>query len=776
MQKLKQFKENTKPDMAINTGPHPRGSSSPLVWPIADSTLASPQANMVDELLECIIHLANFHGISVSKRALTDDVAIAGEKITPASLPALVNKIGLSSRKITKKNNNFKNLITPFIVLTSTRGAWVVHKVTSDSVIAFIPGHEDLVQVTKAAYEKKLDEHIFEILPTDLSEHTSIFSSKTDGRKWFWKVIGEIRGEYLKVILASVIVNLLAIAAPLFTLNVYDRVLPNSAFSTLWVLAIGMGCVLVFDLLFRALRAAIIDSSGRWADVKLASNIFNHVLRIKMADKPLRSGEFANRLRDFETVREFFSSATIIAIIDILFIALFLFVIHAVGGPLAYIPAIAVVVVLLFGIIIQPLMMRNVRAVQEEAAEKHGLLIEAIHGLDTIKTLNAEKVFLKRWQALVAKTARSTEKVRGFSINMINVTIMVQQAVTVGLIIVGTYLFDAGEISMGGIIATVMLASRAVAPLGSVAGTLSRLQQSLISLKNLNDIMALEVENSEASYEVSRKVAHGTIVFDKVNFAYPNTMTLALTDTSFQIREGERIGIIGKVGAGKSTLAQLIAGLYKPAEGSVSIDGININQIHTSDLRDALGYVQQDVLLFSGTVRENIAFGQPFATDEDIVKAAELSGAASFINAHPLGYGMPVGEGGRFLSGGQRQFIALSRALIRNPTIYLLDEPTSAMDTMSEKIFMERLDEVTKGKTLIISTHRQSLLSIVDKIMFIENGRLLAYGPKAQVMTFLNKQTQSNSKAKPSFKKSGDLRPIKTKANVASPSIDKEAS
>lgn len=718
-----------------------------------------------DELLICVGHLGKFQGLSISPRALIDDGVVSGNCLTPATVPVILEKFGLSSRNLQCQFDKIGKGILPLIALTKGRGAWVIHRVTDKDLTAFVPGHTDLITVSKDEFERQYSGRIIEVLVSDQSVHTTVFAAHKDPRKWFWRVIGEIKGQYLKVILASVIVNLLAVAAPLFTLNVYDRVLPNSAFSTLWVLAVGMALVLIFDLVFRALRGAIIDSTGRWADVKLASSIFEHVLHMKMSDKPLRSGEFANRLREFETVREFFSSATILAIIDILFIALFIFVIHTVGGPLAYIPAVAVVLVLLFGIIIQPLMMRNVRAVQEEAAEKHGVLIEAIHGLDTIKALNAEKVFLKRWQALVAKTARSTEKVRGFSLNMINFTMMVQQAVTVSLIIMGTYLFDAGTISMGGIIATVMLASRAIAPLGSVAGTLSRLQQSLISLKNLNDIMSTELENSEASYELSRKIENGSITFSSVSFAYPNTTAPALIDTSFRINSGERIGIIGKVGAGKSTLAQLIAGLYEPSDGSVSVDGINLSQIHTTDLRDALGYVQQDVVLFSGTVRDNIAFGRPFVSDEDIVRAAKISGAESFIDHHPLGYGMPVGEGGRFLSGGQRQFIALARAIIRDPAIYLLDEPTSAMDIASEKLFMTQLDMATEGKTLIISTHRQSLLSLVDKIMLVENGRLLAYGPKDQVLAFLQAkglkpQDRAPATPKAPAKQSGQIQPV----------------
>ncbi len=714
-----------------------------------DANLAAPSYVSVhnDPLLDCFRHIAQHHYINLPSHGLTDGLALVGEQISPAHIQSLAKKAGLSSGAFDCKIEGLGRHVLPCIALTTGRGAWVIHAIDADTVTLFVPGHTDLVKMAKADAAKQLIGHGIELIPTDSSKHTSLRSSKSK-RGWFWSVISELKGEYSKVVLASVLVNMLAIAAPLFTLNVYDRVLPNSAFSTLWVLAVGMGIVLIFDLIFRALRGAIIDSTGRWADVKLASKIFDHVLHMKMADKPLRSGEFANRLRDFETVREFFSSATILAVIDIIFVSLFLFVIHAVGGPLAYIPAAAVVVVLIFGLIIQPFMMRNVRAVQEEAAMKHGLLIETINGLDTIKTLNAEDVFLNRWQKLVAKTARSTEKVRGYSLNMINFTLVVQQAVTVGLIIYGTYLFDQGDISMGGIIATVMLASRAVAPLGTVAGTLSRLQQSLVSLKNLNDIMATEPENSEAALELSRTISKGDIEFDKVSFAYPNTLSPAITDLSFKIRAGERIGIIGKVGAGKSTIAQIIAGLYRPADGSVSIDGINTSQLHTSDLRRSVGFVQQDILLFSGSVRENIAFGFPHATDEDIVKAAELSGASTFIDAHPLGYGMPVGEGGKFLSGGQRQFVALARALIRDPEILLLDEPTSAMDTTSERLFMDRLDMATKGKTLIVSTHRHSLLSIVDKIMLVDNGRIMAYGPKDQVLKLLQSQAQPSSESK----------------------------
>jgi len=728
----------------------------------------------VDPLLECVTHIAKRHYFDLTSHGIVDGTGLAGEPISPAHLNIIGERTGLSFSIARNAVSKLSGHDLPVIVLTKNRGAWVLHQMQEDTVSVFMPTHgSEIVSIPKQMFDNMVTGDVIHAFPSDESGANSATGNRLYRGHWFWGVISELRGEYTKVILASFLVNSLAIAAPLFTLNVYDRVLPNSAFSTLWVLAIGMGIVLVFDLIFRALRGAIIDSNGRWADVKLASRIFDHVLRMKMADKPAASGAFANRLRDFETVRDFFSSASLLAIVDILFVVLFLGIIYMVGGPLIYIPAAAVVIVLIAGVIIQPLMMNSVRAVQEESAHKHSLLIEAITGLDAIKTLNAEDVFLKKWQNLVAKTARSTESVRGMSLNIINFTLIVQQTVTVGLIIGGTYLFDQGEISMGGIIATVMLASRAVSPLGTVASTLSRFQQSIVSLRNLNDIMKTDLENDEAALQISREISRGDIVFENVTFAYPDTVKPALNDASFVIRKGDRVGIIGRVGSGKSTLAQILAGLYRPEGGSVSIDGVNATQLHTSDLRKALGYVQQDIVLFSGTIKENIALGKPLASDNDIVKAAELSGAASFINSHPLGYGMNVGERGRFLSGGQRQFIALARALINDPAILLLDEPTSAMDHLSEALFMQRLNECAKGKTMIISTHRQSLLRLVDKIMLIDDGRVVAFGPKAKVLELLNSRTDQTSQLmqvpasevrKPSVRKSGPqkiLKPVK---------------
>jgi len=696
-----------------------------------------------DALLACLLNVARHHGNPISEGAALSGLPLKDGYLTPGTLHRAARRAGLASNVFKRSLDRLSDLMFPCILLLKDRSACVVHKRVGESYHIFnSDAGGDIFEIDGANLKEVYTGTAISLKPIPVHETQQVSSEKPHSGHWFWGVIKSLVPDYMQVVLASFLVNSLAIAAPLFMLNVYDRVLPNSAFATLWVLAIGMGLVMAFELVFRMLRGAIIDNAGRRADVKLASRIFDHVMRIRLREKPAASGAFANRLREFETVREFFSSASLLAIVDVLFIILFLSVIYMVGGPMVIIPAIAVVVVLVAGIVIQPFMMKTVRSVQDEAAQKHSLLIESITGLETIKSLNAEGNLLKQWEGIVDTTARSTERMRFFSMNVINFTMIVQQCVSVAIVVYGVYLFDEGLVSMGAIIATVLLAARAVGPLGLVASTLARFQQSVVALKNLNLIMDTGFENDTANLQISRPITDGDIEFRDVSFTYPETQAPALQNVSFHIKSGDKVGIIGKVGAGKSTLAQLIASLYEPSEGSIM------------DVRTAMGIILQDVVLFRGTARENIAFGRPGATDEDIIRAAEVSGAAEFINAHPMGFGMPVGERGQFLSGGQRQFIALARALLNDPPILLLDEPTCAMDNTSEAMFMQRLANATKDKTVILSTHRQSLLNIVDKLMLMDNGRVVAFGPKKEVLDFIRSMVGKSGKAAPKKKES----------------------
>lgn len=722
-----------------------------------DAVMSEDSGKGQDHLLDCLIHISNHLGRETSRTMFMSGLAVGEDGLTPGNFEVVAKNGGLQSNILTRKISKIDAVLFPCILLLSNRSCCVIYEREGKKCKVYQPDAGDSTfEIDIETLEKSYVGHAITVKPE--YSHLRAQTQNHDFKgHWFWSVLKDLKPQYLKVVIASLIVNSFAIAAPLFMLNVYDRVLPNSAFSTLWVLATGMFLVLGFDLVLRVVRSIIIDKSGRWADVKLASRIMDHVLRMKMDEKPAASGAFASRLRDFETVREFFSSATLLALLDILFIVLFLFVIWMVGGPMVIIPAAAVVVVIAVALLIQPVLIKSIQSVQEETALKHGLLIEAINGLDTIKSLNAEGSVLRKWEELADTTSVSTEKIRFLSMNIITFTMVVQQLVSVAIIIYGTYLFDMRVVTMGAIIATVLLASRAVAPLGVIASTLARLQQSLVALKNLNDIMATETENADKDGSVSREITQGNINFRKVSFCYPGTEISALNEVSFKIESGDKIGIIGKVGAGKSTLSQLIAGLYEANDGNVSIDGINVSQIHTTDLRNSIGYVLQQPVLFSGTIAENIAYGRHGLSDREIIHAATTSGAIDFINQHPLGFGAPVGEGGRFLSGGQRQLVALARALVTDPPILLLDEPTSAMDNGSEAMMMEKLDKL-QGKTIIICTHRQSLLNIVDKLILMDSGKLVAFGKKADVLNLIRNMIAKERQA--------DTKPIPQKAGV----------
>ena len=377
-------------------------------------------------------------------------------------------------------------------------------------------------------------------------------------------------------------------------MNVYDRVLPNKAFTTLWVLALGMGLAIVFDFIFKTTRVALLNNVGRRADLVLASRLFQHVLRLDLSKRPLKTGEFANQLRDYEMVREFFTSSTVITLTDFMFIWLFIFVIYYIAGAVALVPAIAVVAVLIVGLALQVPLHRAVHKTQAEATHRHSILFEALTGLETIKCSRAEGQFQRKWEQFIGRNAVTTDRLRHLSSLAMNFTSFMQQLVSVGVVIVGLYMFDAGEVTSGAIIAAVILASRAVAPLGQIAGTLSRAQQAIHSFRVLDKIMSVPEEDLGQVRHISRKIDAGNIAFDNVTFRYPEAEAPALEDFSLKIDEGERVGIIGKIGSGKTTIGRLLARLYVPSSGSLLLDGIDIRQYHPAEIRRCVAFVSQD--------------------------------------------------------------------------------------------------------------------------------------------------------------------------------------
>jgi ATP-binding cassette, subfamily C, bacterial LapB len=557
-------------------------------------------------------------------------------------------------------------------------------------------------------------------------------------KHWFWSTARVHWRSYGHIALAAFLINMLALAMPLFTMSVYDRVIPNGAIPSLIALSIGIGLAVVFDFVLRTIRSRMIDVTGKTMDVVLAANIFEHIMAVKMAQRPASVGILANQLRDFDSVREFFTSGSVVSATDLLFAVLFLFVLFTIAGPLAWIPLVMLPTMIVLGFILQRPLDRAMKRLQAESAARHGVLVESLSGLETVRATGAEARMQTAWERSVAATARSGEDVHFWSSLTLTSASTAQQITSLLLIIIGVFLILDGKLSVGALVAANMLAGRVLAPIAGIASIITRGTQTLSSLKSINRLMSLERERSPERAYVTRTIDEGRISFEGVNFAYPNAPGKALDNVSFKIEGGERVGIIGRVGSGKTTVGRLLLGFYEAQEGRILIDGVDSRQYDPADLRTGIGFAMQDTDLFFGKLRDNIALGKPDATDEEILAAARLSGVESFIAGHPMGYDMPISEGGRSLSGGQKQAIGLARVLIRKPRVLFLDEPTAHFDIRSETEFLERMKAIREQRmTIIISTHRLSLLNMVDRLLLFDDGRLVADGPRDKVLAIL---------------------------------------
>jgi ATP-binding cassette subfamily C protein LapB len=538
--------------------------------------------------------------------------------------------------------------------------------------------------------------------------------------------------------LASFLINVFALASPLFIMNVYDRVVPNYAFETLWVLFIGVVIIFSFDLLLKILRGYFVDIAGKKVDLDLSAQLYHHVLGIKMAARPESAGAFANNLEEFESIRNFITSATVTALIDMPFVVIFLAVIWLVGGSIVLVPLLIIPLVLIYALLLQPMIKRAVNRVMSGAAKKNATLVESLVGIETIKILGAESRQQSRWESAVDYIAHWGIRSRLLSSSVVNVAVYLQQMAVIGVVVYGVYLIADGKLSLGGLIATVILTSRVLAPMAQVANLTSHYHQAHNALKTISDILRLPTEVERTRSYLNPSKISGSIEFDSVTFVYPGESKKALSNISVSISPGEKIGVIGRTGSGKSTFGKLIAGLYNENDGFVRIDGIDVRQINPVILRKSIGYVPQEVVLFNGTMKENIMLGKEgLIKDEEIIRAAEHSGVMSTVKNHPSGFDMHIGERGYGLSGGQRQSVAIARAMLGNPDIVIMDEPSNSMDNVTESQLKPRLQEFTKNKTFILITHKASMLDIVDRLIVLDAGRVIADGEKQEVIAAL---------------------------------------
>ncbi|MCB9947624.1 MAG: type I secretion system permease/ATPase [Rhodospirillaceae bacterium] len=709
-------------------------------------------ADRFDPLLSCLVVVTKHFTRPVSPAALVSGLPLVDGMLTPSLFIRAAARAGLTGRLVRRPLAAIRNMVLPAVLLLKDRRACVLLGRDGDTADIVLPeAGEGVSRVSLAELDDNYDGFALFVRPEYQFDGRANEELAPRGKHWFWGTVSRFWPTYVEIMVAAAIINCLALASPLFVMNVYDRVVPNHATSTLWVLAIGVSMAYLFDFLLKSLRGALIDNAGKRADVLLASRLFEQVLNIQMQARPPTTGAFANQLREFESVRDFFTSSTIATLTDLMFVGLFVFVIYMIAGPLAYIPLAAVPTVIIIGLLIQVPLNHAVKATHHEAAQKHAILVETVSSLDTIKSLGAEAKMQRAWERFVGMTARTSQKSRFYSSLGINLSGFAQQAVSVITVVFGVYLISEGEMSMGGLIAATILGGRAVAPLTGVANTLSRFHQSRVALKSLNDLMAQPVERPADHQFVSRPITEGRIEFRNVTFTYPGGAEPALKNINFTISKGERVGIIGKIGSGKTTIGRLLIGLYQPTDGSVLIDDVDLRQCHPTDIRRGIGSVMQDVALFFGSVRDNISISYPYADDAMVVQAARLAGVDEFVGSNPQGYSLQVGERGQNLSGGQRQAIGLARALLLDPPILMLDEPTSAMDTASEMALIRRLREITEGgRTMVVTTHRATLLKLVDRILVLDKGRLLMDGPRDEVIRALQKgATPGQTQAQP---------------------------
>lgn len=693
-----------------------------------------------DPLLDCLAWLASKYGRTRSPEALVAGLPYDDRGMGPELFCEAAARIGLKTKIVERPLDTLDEAVLPCVVLMGTHDACIVQSMNrkAKDVRLYVPGTGEGV-LSKREFEKAYKG--FAILaypqPDAVNDPISGGRMKDKSQHWFWGLMRENKGLYRRVTLAAILINLFGLASPLFVMNVYDRVIPNAAMQTGWVLAIGILTVYTFDLLMRTLRGYFVDLAGRKIDVLAARRIFDHVLDMRLEGRPKSSGVFANMLREFESVKEFFTSATLTAFIDLPFALLFVgfvFFISPVFGMIVLGLTIGSAVI---SYALQKPMRYLIQKGMESAEARHGVLVETIFGLETIKAIRADGRFRARYGDHVGQSAVVGQTTRFFSSLTINAALYFQQICSVLMIVSGMYLVADGKVTLGALIAAVMLSSRATQPIAQIAGMISRYHSSRSSLATLDRIMAMPVERPAEKNFLHRPILRGAINFDRVSFAYPGGGPNVLDGVSFRINDGEKVGIIGRIGSGKSTTARLIMGLYQPTSGSISIDDTDQRQIDPADLRRNFAYIPQDVILFSGTIRDNITVAMPHVSDAELLFAAKEAGVHDFVSRLPQGYDTPVGERGEGLSGGQRQAIALARALITVPSVLVCDEPTNAMDVQAEEVFVRHIEQQAKGRTLVLITHRQHLLRLVDRLILIDQGKVVADGPRDKVVEAL---------------------------------------
>ena len=695
----------------------------------------------IDPLLDCLVELARIHGRPTTRSSLISGLPVGKAGLTPSFFDRAASRAGLASKIVKIDLDKINAQLLPIILILDDNNACVLLNVDAAVNMATVlypeSGQGEVLvslETLKTQYSKRA---IFVRPRFKLDQRTPEISDVAE-RHWFWSAFYEQTPLYRDVLVAAFLINLFAIVIPIFTMNVYDRVIPSKAEETLWMLALGVIITIVIDYSLKMIRSHFVDLAGSRIDVKLSALIMERVLGMRLIDKPVSVGSFAQTLRSFESIRDFMSSATVTTLVDLPFAILFLIIIAWISWALIFIPILAAIFVLLYSLHVQ----RQVHALTEHnyrtTALRNSTLIESISALETLKTLSAENHIQARWEGISAQLAKVSSSIRHKTHSATGLVSSMSSFCIVSNVVLVVYLIDLKMLTMGGLIASGMLISRIISPLAQMVGLIMQYESAKMSLEMLGVQMNKPTERPKDTNFVHRDLIHGDIEFRDVKFSYPNQETSALNGVSFKIKRGEHVAIIGKTGSGKTTLTRLIMGMYQPAEGAVRVDGIDLRQLDPADLRSNIGCVEQQTVLFFGTLRENITLGAPHAEDNQIIQAADVGMLTDLVNQHPRGFDMIVGERGEFLSGGQRQCVAIARAALMSPSILLFDEPTSAMDFSTESNFIKKMEAYAEDKTIVMVTHRMSLLKLATRVIVMDQGRVVADGPKDAILEAIN--------------------------------------
>lgn len=694
-----------------------------------------------DPLSASLLWLAKQQGITLTRDALIAGLPLQNNKLMPANLARAASRVGITTQAVQQSLLRINNQLLPCILVLTEQRAGIllsIDKTAKTAEFLFMPeGSKRTIELKELAGlysgtaiycypEYPLDQRAYDLKQRKVAEG-----------HWFWSVIKENRRLYGDVLVAALFINIFALTMPLFVMNVYDRVVPNLATDTLWMLAAGVFIIFCADLCLRLLRSWFIDLAANRADIRLSARIMEQVLGQRLEARPASVGSFASNVQAFESIRSFIGSMTVTVLIDLPFFLLFVLIIMLIGWPMAIPVMVGVVLLIFYALAVQGKMRTLSDAISEASAQRNSGLIENLVGAESVRAFNATGRAQTLWEKATLFVSVLAIKMRMLGASVGITGAWVQQSTSVAVMIVGVYLVFAGELSQGGLIAAYMLSSRAMAPVTQLAGLLSQYHQAATAMESLENLMTSPQEREQGKTLISRPTLQGNIRLKDVSFSYPNAQKPALDGINLDIKAGEKIAILGRAGSGKSSLEKLLMGLYRPTAGSIYFDEVHQEQIDISELRRNIAYIPQDIHLVFGSVYDNITLAAPNASREEILAAVNDAGLQTVIGQSADGLAMPVGENGNLLSGGQKQSVAVARAFIEERNILLFDEPSSAMDSSLENHLIRSIKRRSQGKTLIVITHRNSLLALVDRLIVMDGGKIIADGPKQQVLEAL---------------------------------------